>query len=64
MWAQRNVVSEDGYAALAAAAAKDPTLQAAMASELTTQIVNFGADSGYQLNNTELVRRRGRHLHG
>lgn len=36
MWAQRNVVSEDGYAALAASAAKDPYLQNAMASELTT----------------------------
>ena len=32
-WAQKNVVSEDGYAALAATAAKDPTLQRAMASD-------------------------------
>ena len=56
MWAQRNVVSEDGYAALAAAAAKDPTLQHAMASELATQITVLAADSGYELNNTELVR--------
>ena len=42
MWAQRNVVSEDGYAALAATAAKDPRLQQAMASELTTQIIDVG----------------------
>lgn len=42
MWAQRNVVSADGYAALAAAAAKDPILQRATASELTTQIMDFG----------------------
>jgi hypothetical protein len=55
MWAQRNVVSEDGYAALAAAAAKDPQLQEAMASELATQITALGARNGYDLNNTELV---------
>jgi hypothetical protein len=55
MWAERNVVSEDGYAALAATAAKDPKLQSAMASELTTQIRAFAADNGYELN-TDLVR--------
>jgi hypothetical protein len=55
MWAQRNVVSEDGYAALAAAAARDPRLQEAMASELTTQITALAARNGYDLNNTELV---------
>ena len=55
MWVERNVVSEDGYAALAAAAAKDPRLQSAMASELTTQIVAFGKENGYHLQ-TELVR--------
>jgi hypothetical protein len=56
MWAQRNVVSEDGYATLAAAAAKGPRLQSAMASELARQITVLAADSGYELNNTELVR--------
>jgi hypothetical protein len=55
MWAERNVVSEDGYAALAAAAAKDPKLQSAMASELTTQIVAFGEKNGYPLK-SDLVR--------
>ncbi len=55
MWAQRNVVSEDGYAALAAAAAHDPKLQRAMASELTTQITTFAADNGYGTLNTDLV---------
>jgi hypothetical protein len=55
MWAQRNVVSEDGYAALATAAANDPTLQGAMASELTTQITAFAAENGYNLN-PDLVR--------
>ncbi len=55
-WAEKNVVSEDGYAALAAKAARDPRLQEAMASELTAQITELGADNGYDLNNTELVR--------
>jgi len=55
MWAQRNVVSEDGYAALAAAAAQDPKLQRAMASELTAQIRSFAANNGYGTLNTELV---------
>ncbi|MGZ6791277.1 MAG: hypothetical protein ACXVGQ_15335, partial [Mycobacteriaceae bacterium] len=56
MWAQHNVVSEDGYAGLAATAAKNPQLQEAMASVLTTQITELAADKGYALNNTELVR--------
>ena len=47
MWAERNVVSEDGYAALATDAAKDPKLQSAMAAELTTQITEFAADNGF-----------------
>ena len=55
MWAERNVVSEDGYAALAASAATDPQLQSAMAAELTTQITALGADNGYSLN-SDLVR--------
>ena len=55
MWAQRHVVSEDGYAALAAAAAKDPKLQSAMASELTTQIRALAGENGYHLN-ADLVR--------
>ncbi|HEX9833492.1 MAG TPA: hypothetical protein VGA66_10490 [Mycobacterium sp.] len=55
MCLQRNVVSEDGYAALAAAAAKDPKLQRAMASELTTQIIAFAADNGYGTLNRDLV---------
>jgi hypothetical protein len=55
MWTQRNVVSEDGYAALAATAAHDPTLQRAMASELSTQITDFAANNGYGTLNTDLV---------
>lgn len=55
-WAQHTVVSEDGYAALAARAAKNPQLQQAMASELETQIIDLGAKNGYDLKNTDLVR--------
>jgi hypothetical protein len=55
MWVQRNVVSEDGYAALSAAAAHDPKLQRAMASELSAQIRAFAAENGYGTLNTELV---------
>ena len=36
-WAQRNLVDENGYAALAQKAAGDPALQTAMAGELTTR---------------------------
>jgi hypothetical protein len=55
MWAQKNVVDANGYAAFAQSAAKDPKLQQAMASELTTQIVRLGSDEGYELN-PDLVR--------
>lgn len=44
MWAQRNVVSRTGYAALAQQAAADPALQAAVATELTTQIGRLGSN--------------------
>ena len=63
-WAERNVVSEDGYAALSAAAAKDPKLQSAMASELTTQIIAFAADNGYGGLNSDLVHGVVGRLHG
>lgn len=55
-WAQHTVVSEDGYASLAAKAATNPQLQEAMASELSTQITELAGRSGYSLNNTDLVR--------
>ncbi|WP_156298055.1 hypothetical protein [Mycobacterium paragordonae] len=38
-WAQANIVDEDGYSELAEQAARDPALQSAMASELTTRAV-------------------------
>jgi hypothetical protein len=55
MWAQKNVVDANGYAAFAQSAAKDPKLQQAMASELTTQIVALASNEGYHLN-PDLVR--------
>lgn len=55
MWAQKNVVDANGYAAFAQSAAKDPKLQQAMASELTTQIVSLASNEGYDLN-PDLVR--------
>jgi hypothetical protein len=54
-WAQKNVVDENGYSAFATSAAKDPKLQQAMASELTTQIVSLASNEGYDLN-PDLVR--------
>lgn len=56
VWAQTHLVGEDGYAALAASAARDSRLQDAMAGELTTQVVALGTDNGYRLN-PELVRQ-------
>jgi hypothetical protein len=55
MWAQKNVVDANGYASFARSAAKDPQLQQAMASELTTQIVSLASNDGFDLN-SDLVR--------
>ena len=49
-WAQQNLVDDAGYAAFTQRAATDPALQSAVASELTTQIV----DMGYSGNETLL----------
>ncbi len=46
VWAQRNVVSEGGYTALAQEAARDPALQSAMAAELTTRAMALMAERG------------------
>lgn len=55
VWAQSTLISEDGYASLAASAATDSRLQNAMASELTAQVIALGEDNGYELN-PNLVR--------
>jgi hypothetical protein len=49
-WAQRNLVDADGYAALAYSAARDPVLQDAMASELSTQVHVIARNRGYSVN--------------
>lgn len=49
-WAQKTLVNEDGYAALAHKAAGDPQLQDAMASELTTQVAALGDRRGFGVN--------------
>jgi hypothetical protein len=54
-WAQKNVVDENGYSALATSAAKDPPLQKAMADELGTQLKKLVAGTGYDVS-TELLQ--------
>ena len=54
-WAQKNIIDRNGYSAFAASAARDPQLQQAMASELTTQVTALAADNGTDVN-SELVR--------
>lgn len=46
-WAQHNLVDRDGYSALATSAAKDPAVQQAMASALTSQLMTLSANAGY-----------------
>ena len=45
-WAQKTLVNEGGYAALAQSAAKDPNLQDAMAAELTAQVLTLAENHG------------------
>ena len=49
-WAQRNLIDADGYAALAYSAARDPVLQDAMASELSTRVRVIARNRGYPVN--------------
>lgn len=55
MWAQRNVIDENGYAALSASAAKEPGLQRAMAQELGAQLKKLAEGTGYDVS-TELLQ--------
>jgi hypothetical protein len=52
VWAQQNLVGEQGYAEFAESAATDTRLQDAMADELAMQIVALADDRGYGLNET------------
>jgi hypothetical protein len=49
-WAQHNVVDGTGYSQLATSAAKDPNVQSAMGSVLTTQLVELASNSGYDVS--------------
>ena len=49
-WVQRYIVDVDGYASLAQSAARDPALQDAMASELTTQVLAITRRGGYAVS--------------
>jgi hypothetical protein len=55
MWAQKNIVDENGYSALAASAAKEPPLQKAMADELGTQLKRLVDGTGYDVS-TDLLQ--------
>lgn len=50
LWVQKNVVDVEGYAAMAQRAAADPALQAAVASELTTQATALIGSRGYRVD--------------
>jgi hypothetical protein len=54
-WAQKNVVDENGYSALATSAAKEPQLQQAMANVLGTQLKKLVEGTGYDVS-TDLLR--------
>jgi hypothetical protein len=57
VWAQRNLVDENGYAALAQQAAADPALQSAMTGELTTRTMTLIAEHGggrYPVDSSEV----------
>lgn len=56
VWAQRNVVDANGYAALARSAAADPALQAAAASELSSAATALIDRRGYSVD-PQLVQR-------
>jgi hypothetical protein len=55
MWAQKNIVDENGYSALAASAAKEPPLQKAMADDLGTQLKKLVDGTGYDVS-TDLLQ--------
>ncbi len=59
LWAQHTIVDRDGYTAFAAAAAKDPALQQAMASELGSQLKNLASGTGYDVGTDVLSRGAG-----
>ena len=56
-WAQLHIVNEDGYAAMAQQAARDPALQSAVAGELTTRamaLINAHGAGRYSVDGTQV----------
>lgn len=56
-WAQLNIVNEDGYAAMAQTAARDPALQSAVAGELTTRamaLINAHGGGHYSVDSSQV----------
>ncbi|MBJ7341711.1 hypothetical protein [Mycolicibacterium sp.] len=51
-WAQHDIVDRNGYSEFTTSAAKDPAVQQAMASALTSQLLSLAANSGYDVNET------------
>ncbi len=49
-WAQKTLIDQNGYAAFAAEAARDPQLQRALAGELSGQVVTLAAQNGADVN--------------
>ncbi|MUL81784.1 MULTISPECIES: hypothetical protein [unclassified Mycolicibacterium] len=49
-WVQKNIIDQHGYSAFAEAAATDPQLQQAVASELTTQVQSLASQGGSQVD--------------
>lgn len=54
LWTQLNIVSEDGYAAMAQRAAADPELQSAVASELTARAAALVAQRGGSIDSSQV----------
>lgn len=55
-WAQTHVIDVNGYTAMAQKAASDPTLQAAVTSELTTRAMVLINEHGYTVDSSEVHR--------
>jgi hypothetical protein len=53
-WAQTHVIDVDGYTAMAEKAASDPTLQAAVASELTSKAMTLISQQGSTVSSSEV----------
>ncbi len=53
-WAQTHVIDVGGYTAMAEKAASDPTLQAAVASELTSKATTLISEQGYAISSSEV----------